>query len=156
VRLASLTRPDLIFTGIVAADRAAALRAFAERIARSGPSQTQDPEDLFQRFWEREQLGSTGLGGGIAIPHCKIEGLAQGILALGLVPAGVDFAAADGLPVRLFFLVLSPSEAPAEHLQMLGVIARWIKSTEKTGTIETILALPDAQAIDGFLQREGG
>ena len=156
--LGSLTRPDLIFTEIAAADRSQILRTFAEKIGQSGCLSRAlcDPDTLFQCFWEREQLGSTGIGGGIALPHCKIGGLAKALLALGVVPEGVDFEAVDGLPVRLFFLVLSPSEAPAEHLQVLSAISRWIKGAEKTGTIETILALPDARAIHDFLQREGG
>jgi PTS system nitrogen regulatory IIA component len=150
VRLGSLTRPDLIFTDLPAADSSKILRALSERVARSGL--VRDPEELFHQLSEREQLGSTAIGGGIAIPHCKLKGLAKGVVALGVVPAGVGFGAADGKPVRLFFLVISPSESPAEHLQVLAAISRWIKSG---GHTEAILALHDPRAIYDFLQ-EGG
>ena len=66
--LGSLTRPELIFSDLPATDRAEVLRAFAARIAGLGlvPSAA----DLFQQLWEREQLSSTGIGSGLAIPHC--------------------------------------------------------------------------------------
>jgi PTS system nitrogen regulatory IIA component len=150
VRLGSLTRPELIFPDLSAADRAAVLRVLAARLA--GLGLVRNADDLFQKLWEREQLGSTGIGGGIAIPHCKIAGLREGIVAIGIVPAGVDFGAAEGQPVRLFFLVASPAEAPAAHLQMLAAISRWIKAG---GHAERILDLHDPQAVYGFLQEAG-
>ena len=75
------------------------------------------------------------------------------MVALGLVPQGVDYGAVDGLPVRLFFLVVSPSGAPAEHLQALAAISRWIKAE---GRAERLLALRDPAAIYDFLRDEGG
>lgn len=150
MRLGSLTRPDLIFPDLPATDRAQVLRAFAERIA--GRGLVNDPEALFLRLWEREQLGSTAIGGGIAIPHCKVDRLKSGMVAIGRVDAGVDFGAADGQPVRLFFLVISPSQSPAEHLQILAAISRWIKIP---GRIQALLEQPDAATLHDYLQREG-
>jgi PTS system nitrogen regulatory IIA component len=150
VRLGSLTRPELIFPELPSADRAGVLRAFADRIADL--KLVQDGGELHRRLMEREQLGSTGIGSGIAIPHCKVPGLGQGVVAIGLAPEGVDFGAADGEPVRLFFLVLSPSAAPAEHLQVLATISRWIKADHNA---ERLLELRDPQAVYQFLQEEG-
>lgn len=149
--LGSLTRPDLIFTDLPAADRSQLLRALAERIARRGL--TGNAEELFQRLWEREQLGSTGIGGGVAIPHCKLDGLPHAVLAIGIVAGGVEFGAIDGRPVCVFFLVISPSESPAEHLRVLAAVSRWIKSHRHP---EALLALRDPQAVYDFLQQEGG
>ena len=150
MRLGSLTRPDLVFPDLAATDRAEVLRAFAERIAERGL--VRDAETLYQRLAEREDLGSTGIGGGIAIPHCKIDGLKQGMVAVGRVRDGVDFGAADGQPVRLFFLVISPSQAPAEHLQALAAISRWIKAG---GRAQALLDQPGAEEIYAYLQQEG-
>lgn len=150
MRLGSLTRPELIFPDLFAEDRAGVLRAFAARCAAL--KLVRDAEGLFQKLWEREQLGSTGIGGGIAIPHCKIAGLREGIVAIGVAAGGVDFGAADGQPVRLFFLVVSPHEAPAAHLQVLAAISRWIKADRHA---ERILDLRDPQTVYGFLQEEG-
>jgi PTS system nitrogen regulatory IIA component len=148
LRLASLTRPELIFPDLPAQDRAAVLRELAGRIAKAGV--VRDAEDLFQKLWEREQLGSTGIGSGVAIPHTKLPGLSHGIVAIGMVPGGVDFGAADGQPVRLLFLVLSPSASPGEHLQVLATISRWVKA----GTADRILELRDPAAVVQLLEQE--
>ena len=153
MRLASLTRPELIFPdlpGAPAGNRATVLRELAERIA--GQGLVSDPEDLFHKLWEREQLGSTGIGSGIAIPHCKLPGLSHGVVAVGMVPGGVDFGAADGQPVRLLFLVLSPSASPAEHLQVLATISRWIRAP---GNADRILELREPAAVARLLEQEG-
>jgi len=150
VDLGALTRPDLIFPDLPATGREAVLRAFAERLAARGL--VGDAAALFDKLWEREQLGSTAIGGGIAIPHCKVDRLKSGVVALGRVDAGVDFGAADGEPVRLFFLVVSPSQAPAEHLQILAAISRWLRGP---GRVQALLEQPDAEAVFAYLQQEG-
>ena len=150
MRLASLTRPELIFPDLPGQDRDAVLGALAGRIAALGL--VRDPEDLFQKLREREQLGSTGIGSGIAIPHCKLPGLSEGVVAIGMVPGGVDFGAADGQPVRLLFLVLSPSASPGEHLQVLATISRWIKASGIGGTADRILELRDPAAVIQLLE----
>jgi PTS system nitrogen regulatory IIA component len=127
------------------------LHAFAERIA--GRGLVANAVDLYQQLLEREQLGSTGIGAGIAIPHCKLGGLRTGVVAIGLVPQGVDFGAVDGQPVKVFFLVVSPSGSPAEHLQVLAAISRWVKRDRHA---ERLLALHDPNAVYDFLQKEGG
>lgn len=149
MRLGSLTRPELIFPDLPAADRSEVLRAFADRLAERGL--VKSGAELFHRLWEREQLGSTGIGSGIAIPHCKLPGLAHGIVAVGLVPAGVDFGAADDRPVQVLFLVISPSGSPAEHLQVLAAISRWVRADAHA---ERILALSDPAAVYDLLRDE--
>ena len=150
MRLGALTRPDLIFPDLPASDRPGVLRALAERVAARGL--VPDAVQLYERLLERERLGSTGIGSGIAIPHCKLPGLKSGVVAVGMVPEGVDFGAVDGKPVRVFFLVISPSESPAEHLQALAAISRWLKEDRHA---ERLLALRDPAAISDFLRDEG-
>ena len=148
MRLASLTRPELIFPDLPAGNRDAVLRDLAERVAAQGL--VNDPEELFQKLREREQLGSTGIGSGVAIPHCKLPGLSHGVVAVGMVPDGVDFGAADGKPVKLLFLVLSPSASPGEHLQVLATISRWIQG--HAGNTDRILELRDPAAVVDLLE----
>lgn len=147
--LGSLTRPELILSDLTAKDSTELLRVFADRLAQAGV--VKDASDLFRRLREREQLSSTGIGAGIAIPHCKMPGLKQAVLAVGLAPQGIDFGAADGQPVRLFFVVVSPESSPAEHLRVLAAISRWIKSGSHAGKL---LALRDPQEIQRFLEEE--
>jgi nitrogen PTS system EIIA component len=140
--LGSLIRPQLVFADLSAADRSEVLRAFADRVA--GQGLVKSGADLFQKLWEREQLGSTGIGSGVAIPHCKLPGLAHGVVAVGLVPGGVDFGAADGRPVQVLFLVISPSGAPAEHLQILAAISRWLRVDAHA---DRLASLRDPEAV---------
>jgi nitrogen PTS system EIIA component len=102
-----------------------ALAEMAQDLARAGV--VRDPEDLKRRLIERESMGSTGLGGGLAIPHCKLRELSDVVLSIGFSRSGIDFHAADGVPVTLIFLVLSPADAPALHLQALARISRVIR-----------------------------
>jgi PTS system nitrogen regulatory IIA component len=149
MQLGSLIRPELIFSDLPATDRSQVLRAFAERIAAAGLAVS--PDELYRKLCEREELSSTGIGAGIAIPHCKLDRLKQGLVAVAVVPEGVDFGAVDGQPVRVFFLVVSPSQAAAEHLQVLAAISRWVKADRH---VEKILELREPRAIYDFLQEE--
>lgn len=84
-------------------------------------------EEIARRLVEREAMGSTGLGSGLAIPHAKVRELADVVVSIGISRAGIDFHSADGHPVTVVFLVLSPADAPALHLQALARISRLIR-----------------------------
>ncbi|MBV8200545.1 MAG: PTS sugar transporter subunit IIA [Acidobacteria bacterium] len=142
-----LTRPELIFSDLPATDARGVLRELSERVAATGL--VRDASALDRALVEREQLGSTGIGRGVAIPHCKLKGLEQGILAVGIARPPVDFGAPDGDPVAVFFLVLSPDDSPAEHLQTLARISRWVRTDHH---VETLLRLGDRGAIYDFLK----
>ncbi|MCP4664077.1 MAG: PTS sugar transporter subunit IIA [bacterium] len=150
MQLASLTRPALIFPQLPSSDRSSLLRALAERIVERGL--VDDADKLYEKLWEREQLGSTGIGSGVAIPHCKMSGLDRVVLAIGLLPKAIDFGAVDELPVRLLFLVISPNDSPAAHLQCLAAISKWVKAEQH---VRDILDLDDPQAIYQLLLKEG-
>lgn len=108
-----------------------------------------DPEDLTKRLLEREKLGCTGLGNGLAIPHCKLAELDGVLVAIGIAHSGVDFNALDGRPVRLILLVLSPAESPAGHLQALARISRLVKTP---GVTEAILSAGSADEVSRILK----
>jgi PTS system nitrogen regulatory IIA component len=76
---------------------------------------------------DREQLGTTGIGDGVAIPHGKIESLTEIILVVGRSRKGVDFEALDFKPCRIFFLVLAPEQAAGLHLRILAHISRLLR-----------------------------
>jgi PTS system nitrogen regulatory IIA component len=148
--LAALTRPELILPDVATGDRAGVLRALAGAISAGGL--VADPEALYGRLAEREELGSTAVGGGVAIPHCKLPGLAREVLAVAVSPQGIDFGAVDGELVKVFFLVVSPVGSPAEHLRVLAAISRWVKAD---GNVGRILAAPGREAIYRLLGQEG-
>ena len=135
-----------IFLDVPSGSMTAALDDMARRLKESGD--IKDPVDLARRLVEREKLGCTGLGNGIAIPHCKLAGLENVLLAVGVSKEGVDFHALDGKPVRLIFLVLSPAEAPAGHLQALARISRLVRTP---GITEGILSAASPDQIGRLL-----
>jgi len=86
-----------------------------------------DPEAMLQVLLERERLGSTGIGEGIAIPHGKLQGLDEILLSFGRSSEGIDFDAMDGKPVHLFFLLMAPENSAGLHLKILAKISRMLK-----------------------------
>ena len=85
-------------------------------------------DTVFERLMERERIGSTGFGGGIAIPHAKIDGLDKvHALVLTLEPA-IPFEAVDDIPVDIVFSLLSPADSGAEHLKTLARVSRYLRS----------------------------
>jgi nitrogen PTS system EIIA component len=88
-----------------------------------------DPVRLVEVLLERERLGSTGIGDGIAIPHGKFKDLDQLALSFGRSTAGVDFESMDGKPAHLFFLLVAPENCAGIHLRALAKIARLLKNS---------------------------
>ena len=87
-----------------------------------------DPATVTRALIERESRCPTALGGGVAIPHAKVAGLSNVVVALGRARPAVDFAAADGRPVDLVFLLLSPCDSPAMHLAALSRLSRVLRA----------------------------
>jgi fructose-specific phosphotransferase system IIA component len=87
-----------------------------------------DVEACLQAVREREALGSTGLENGIAVPHAKTGAVSELAVAIGIAPSGIDFAALDGKPSQLFFLLLAPPGQSGPHIEALSEIARLTKS----------------------------
>jgi PTS system nitrogen regulatory IIA component len=89
---------------------------------------------------ERERLGSTGIGDGIAIPHGKVKDLDQLALSFGRSTVGVDFESMDGKPAHFFFLLVAPENCAGIHLRALAKIARLLKNSsirKRLGTVQT-------------------
>jgi PTS system nitrogen regulatory IIA component len=93
---------------------------------------------------EREKLGSTGFGGGVAIPHGKIEGLDRVYGYLARLSTPIDFQAVDGLPVDLAFLILSPPDSGADHLKALASVSRTLRDRD------TVAKLRGARSRDAI------
>jgi PTS system nitrogen regulatory IIA component len=102
------------------------LRELSEAVCRAVPGMS--PDQLAWVLLDRESLGSTGIGEGVAIPHGKMPGIDRLIAAFGRSRGGVQFASLDGKPARLFFLVVAPeSNSAGMHLKALARISRLVK-----------------------------
>jgi len=89
-----------------------------------------DKVELLNALLEREKLGSTGIGDGVAIPHGKLKGLDNIILLFGKSGQGVDFDAIDGKPVCLVFLLVAPADLAGLHLKALARLSRMLRETD--------------------------
>ncbi len=141
-----LVDPRLVFTGLSPSSAADAFAEIASRLAAEHV--VADAGDLTRRLLERESLGCTGLGRGIAIPHCKLKELDDIVLSISSCRPGVDFGTPDGVPVTLIFLILSPAKSPGLHLQALARISRLLKTP---GVAESLTRAETAEQIVSVL-----
>ena len=87
-----------------------------------------DRDEVIRVLQERERLGSTGIGDGVAIPHGKLKNIEHLMISFGRSRAGIDFDSMDGKPAHLFFLLVAPEESVGVHLKMLARISKLLKS----------------------------
>jgi PTS system nitrogen regulatory IIA component len=106
---------------------------------------------LVQVLLDRERLGSTGVGDGVAIPHGKLPGLPALVAVFGRSRAGVEFRAADGKPARLFFALFAPENSAGAHLKALSRVSRVFRVPAFR---EAILAAPSAEEIHRLILAE--
>jgi PTS system nitrogen regulatory IIA component len=120
-----LTSDALVAPALTGTTKTAVLRELAEHLAQQHAEI--DAGRLVEVLWERERLGSTAIGDGIAIPHGKMPGLKGVIGAFGRHVAGVDFDSLDGSPTHLFFLLVAPEDSVGQHLKALARVSRLLK-----------------------------
>jgi PTS system nitrogen regulatory IIA component len=101
-----------------------------ELVAPLAASTGLNSDDLVRVLMERERLGSTGIGGGIGIPHGKIKNLESLVLGFGLSRKGVDFESIDGDPTHIFFVLITPEDSTGLHLKLLARISRILKNDQ--------------------------
>ena len=127
MRLSEILVIDNIIPELKAKDKKGVLGELAEVIADYDANI--DKGLLVKVLIEREHLGSTGIGDGVAIPHGKLSSVKQPIVSFGRSKKGLDFDSMDGQPAFLFFLLLAPENSSGVHLQVLTKIARILKSS---------------------------
>ena len=148
--VSSLITPESVFAGIKGNGKKQVLQELSSHLARvSGLSD----RAIFETLLQRERLGTTGVGQGIAIPHGRIAGLDRLIGLFARLARPVDFEALDGEPVDLVFVLLAPEDAGADHLQALARIARLfrgpaiaqkLRQTEDPAALYAILTTENA------------
>ncbi len=109
-------------------------------------------KDLYNKLIQREKLGSTGIGEGVAIPHCKMKGVKDPIIMLAVSRKGVNFYSQDGKPSHVFFLVVSSPENPSINLQILAAIAHLVRKANSL--IKKILKAVNISSIMEVIRKE--
>ena len=156
-----LLKPESIALGVSApASKEAAIRLLADYMEKGG--NLSDKEQYVKDVLIREESGTTGLGDGIATPHAKSDGVKAAGLAAMTVPAGMDFAAMDGKPSRLFFMIAAPNGANDEHLAILSKLATMIMNPDfkealiAAKTVEEFRKLIEDKENDRFVAPNAG
>ncbi|MCE9580237.1 MAG: PTS sugar transporter subunit IIA [Deltaproteobacteria bacterium] len=142
MKIVDLLRRELIVPSVHAGDKRGILEELATHVATQNPKI--DRAGLARVLIEREQLASTAIGEGVAIPHGKLAAVSEIVACLGRVPGGVDFDSMDGQPTFLFFVLVAPDNSTGAHLKALARISRVFKDAEFR---KRLLAAADADAM---------
>ena len=143
--LSALIKPDAVLPSLKANSKKQAIQAIAEKAATLTGL---EEREIFETLLQREKLGSTGVGGGIAIPHGKLAKLDHIFGMFARIARPIDFEALDDQPVDLIFLLLAPEGAGADHLKALARIARQLR---EPGVAIKLRASADTPALYAVL-----
>ena len=128
MKLTDILEESSIVVDLQARDKTEALEVLVDAMTRN--NQTVDQQKILTILLEREKLGSTGIGDGIAIPHGKSKELTQIISGFGVSKQGIAFDSLDGKPAHLFFLLVAPENSVGIHLKLLARISRMLKNVD--------------------------
>jgi len=142
-----LIDPRLVFFRVPGTTRDAVFEDLAGRLAAAGA--VPEEGELLARLAKRERDGCTGVGRGIAIPHCRLDSIDGEVVAFATAAQPVDFGALDGIPVDLVFLVVSPTQAAAAHLQAVARVSRLLRVP---GIADALRGAGSADALSSILR----
>ena len=149
MQLNELLTPKRIAVGMTASSKKRALEKIGSLLHQD--SSGLDRNAAFRALVERERLGSTGIGNGIALPHGRLKGLRNPIGAFATLEQEMDFDAIDGKPVRIIFALLVPENANEEHLQILSMLATTFSDGHFCDTLAAIESTDEAyQALSEY------
>lgn len=149
MKLLDFLHQDRIVANLANRDKGGVLSELAAVLADTG--RIRSVRDAVEVLQEREKLGSTGIGEGIAIPHGKLKELTEVVAVFGRSREGVDFDSMDGAPVHLFFLLMAPENSASTHLKALARISRLLK--DRTFR-EELLQADSQEALFEIISRE--
>jgi len=120
--------PEAIRAELTADDKEGVIREMVQALLDAGRIQKDQVESIVRAILNREELGSTGIGRGVAVPHTKHPSVEDLVGTVGVSTEGVDFNSLDGERVYVFFLLISPPDRPGDHLRALENISRQLRS----------------------------
>lgn len=150
MKLINVLRKDCIVTSAELKSKDDALREVAKTAKKSELLSNAGEDEIYKALKEREELGSTGFGNGVAIPHCRIESASDFVVGIVTVPEGVDFDAIDDKKVKLIVFIIAPLEESDRHVKLLSAISQTLT---KEGVIEETISAKDPEALRENLLR---
>src|SRR5215467_11963432 len=151
MKVTEILAPEMILPELKGNSKDQVLKELAQGLAAKYPDIKLD--DLTAVLSERERLGSTAIGDGIAIPHGKLRGVTKIIGAFGRHPAGVDFESLDGNPTQIFFVLVAPEDSASLHLKALARVSRLLKDE---GFRSRLMEAADSNEIYRLIKEEDG
>jgi mannitol/fructose-specific phosphotransferase system IIA component (Ntr-type) len=127
MRMTDFVVRDAIVPEVSATNKEGVIRELVESLRAAGYFKGADPEDIIRAILKREQIASTGIGRGVAIPHAKHNSAERLVGTIALSKGGVPFESVDGEPVFIFVLLISPQDRPGDHLRALENISRSLR-----------------------------
>jgi mannitol/fructose-specific phosphotransferase system IIA component (Ntr-type) len=127
MKFADFVSREAIRAELRATDKVGVVTELVESLLAAGEISAADKDDIVKAILKREELGSTGIGRGIAVPHTKHPSVEKLVGTVGVSSNGVEFESLDGEPVQLFFLLVSPPDRPGDHLRALENISRQLR-----------------------------
>jgi fructose-specific phosphotransferase system IIA component len=151
IKLSDLLKEKLIELKLDGKDKIEIIDELVGIISKSG--KVKNKKALSSALMEREKLGSTAIGNGVAVPHTKIDGIKDTVLAFGRSQGGVDFNSLDGEKTHLFFMLISPKEAIGAHLKVLAKISHLIKDRFMVGLFKKANSKKEILSIIANLEK---
>ncbi len=150
MKLHNLLIKDMIIEELDSQDKEGALKEMVNFLKRR--KKISKEKELYGKLLQREELGSTAIGEGVAIPHCKMKGVKNPIVLLAISRKSIDFQSLDGNPSNIFFLVVSSPDNPSLNLQILAAIASLVRKSESL--LKKILNAKNASTILEIIREE--
>jgi len=145
VKVYSLLTQDMVIPELESTTKDDALREMGAFLKKR--NKIAKDKDLYEKLLQREELGSTAIGDGVAIPHCKMKGVKNPVVMLAISKKGLDFHSLDGKPSHIFFLVVSSPDNPSVNLQILAAIAHLVRKAKRV-----IRKIQEAEDITKILE----
>ena len=150
MKIQNLLIQDMILLGLESVEREEVLKEMAGFLKKR--NRIMREKDLYEKLTQRERLGSTAIGEGVAIPHCKMKGIKDPVVMLAVSTKGVNFHSLDGKPSHLFFLVASSPDNPSLNLQILAAIAHLVRKANSL--LKKILGAKNISEILEIIREE--
>ncbi len=150
MKIHNLLPQDMVIPELESQDRESVLREMVDFL--KGKNKITKDKELCEKLVQRENLGSTAIGEGVAIPHCKMKGVKNPIVLLAISKKGVNFYSLDGKPSHLFFLVVSSPDNPSLNLQILAAIAHLVRKSNSL--LKKILGAKSISSILDIIREE--
>ena len=147
MKLSDFVVPDAIITDLKVANKEGAIRALVGSLKACEIIAADSEDSIVAAILKREELGSTGIGNGVAVPHTKHPSVSKLVAAIALTPEGVDFASLDGGSVHILFLLVSPPDRPGDHLRGLENISRHLRNPKFCSFLKQAKTRDDVVAL---------